>query len=194
MLCATLGLLCQLTDADAKAAADIAIAEMKRTEVVPHATPFASLVAGYHSADVAGFAELRVGYGKGKLKRNLLLPTTTLWRVSAAIRGTYGRSDSVSASLLGGWGKVSYLGFTAELGPDIRISPDVSFGPIVTLGLRVGPFGLHTSVWSHLSGSGEHDGGLMIGLGYTLEDFVSSSEIAKDRAEAELKARGIPVP
>ena len=192
MLCTTVAILCQLTDADAKAAADIAIAEMKRTEVVPHATPFISLIAGYHG-DVAGFGELRVGYGKGKLKRNLLLPSTTLWRASLAVRGAYGREDSVAASLLGGWGKVSWLGITLEGGVDAHLTPgDVTFGPIGTIGVRAGPFGLHTSVWSHLGDAG--DTGFTIGLGYTMKDFVSSSEIAKDRAEDELKAHGIPVP
>jgi hypothetical protein len=117
-----------------------------------------------------------------------------MWRASAAVRGAYGRTDSVAASLLGGWGKVSLLGITAEAGVDAHLSPgDVSLGPTATIGLRVGPFGLHTSVYSHLTGGAE-DYGFLIGLGYTMKDFKSPSDAAKERAREEAKARGIPLP
>lgn len=182
-----------VTEADAKKVADAIGVELERTEVVPHKTVFASLIGGFHG-DVAGFTELRVGYGKGRYKRALLLPTVTMWRVSAAVRGAYGRTDSVAASLLGGWGKVSLLGVTVEAGVDAHVSPgDVDLGPIATLGFRVGPVGLHTSVWSHLTGD-QSDMGFTIGLGYTVKDFKSPSDVAKERAEAELKLRGIPIP
>jgi hypothetical protein len=117
-----------------------------------------------------------------------------MWRASAAVRGAYGRTDSVAASLLGGWGKVSLLGITAEAGVDAHLSPgDVSLGPTATIGQRVGPFGLHTAVYSHLTGGAE-DYGFLIGLGYTMKDFKSPSDAAKERAREEAKARGIPLP
>ncbi len=182
-----------VTEAQAKAVADVAVGELKRTDVVPHQTIFASIVAGYHG-DVAGVGELRVGYGKGRYKRNLVLPTVTMWRLSAAVRGAYGRTDSVAASLLGGWGKVSLLGVTLEAGVDAHLAPgDVALGPIATLGLRVGPVGLHTTVWTHLTGD-ETEGGFTVGLGYSLRDFKSPGDVAKERAEEELRSRGLPLP
>ncbi|MBZ0237946.1 MAG: hypothetical protein K8M05_36880 [Deltaproteobacteria bacterium] len=182
-----------VTEEDAQKVADAVVGELKREEVVPHKTFFASILAGYHG-DVAGFGELRVGYGKGRFKRNLVLPTVTMWRVSAAVRGAYGRTDSVAASLLGGWGKVSLLGVTLEAGVDAHLAPgDVTLGPIATLGLRVGPFGLHTTVWTHLTGE-ETEGGFTIGLGYTIKDWKSPSEVARERAKEELLERGVPLP
>ena len=182
-----------VTEEEAKKVADVIGVELRREEVVPHKTVFATILGGYHG-DVAGFAELRVGYGKGKYKRNLLLPSTTLWRVSAAVRGAYGRTDSVAASLLGGWGKISLLGITVEAGVDAHLTPgDAAFGPIGTIGLRVGPLGLHTTVWTHLTGD-ESDTGFTIGLGWTFKDFKSPGDVAKERAEDELRLRGIPIP
>jgi hypothetical protein len=186
-----------VSEEDAKKVAVAIGDELGRTDVVPHQTVFASLVGGFHG-DVAGFAELRVGYGKGRFKRALLLPSVTMWRVSAAVRGAYGRTDSVAASLLGGWGKVSLLGITVEAGVDAQVSPgDLSLGPIATLGFRVGPVGLHTSVWSHLTGD-ESDTGFTVGLGYTIKDFKTPSDVAKERAKErlklELEQRGLPLP
>lgn len=188
----TLALLCQLTDADAKAAADVVVGEMKRTEVVPHSTVFASVIAGYHG-DVAGFGELRVGYGKGRFKRNLLWPSMTMWRVSAAVRGFYGRADGVQASLLAGWGKVAPLGITLEAGVDGTLTDERAFGPIASLGIRVGHAGLHTTVWTHVTGD-TNDAGFTIGLGWTFKDWLGPADVAKLRATEELKIRGVPLP
>lgn len=183
----------QPSESDAKRVAVVIGDELTRKEVVPHKTVFTSLIGGFHG-DVAGFGELRVGYGAGRYKRNILLPTVTMWRVSAAVRGAYGRTDSVAASLLGGWGKVSLLGVTVEAGADAHLTPgDAAFGPIATLGLRLGPVGLHTSVWTHLTGD-ENDTGFTIGLGYTVKDVKSPADVAEERARDEAKARGIPIP
>ncbi|HRK96389.1 MAG TPA: DUF2889 domain-containing protein [Rhodospirillales bacterium] len=61
------------------------------------------------------------------------------------------------------------------------------------VGLRVGPVGLHTTVWTHLTGD-ETEGGFTVGLGYSLRDFKSPGDVAKERAEEELRSRGLPLP
>jgi hypothetical protein len=181
-----------VTEDNAKAVADAVVGELEREEIVPHKTVFATIIAGYHT-DVAGFGELRLGYGKGKHKRNLLFPTTTLWRFSAAVRGSYGRADAVEGSLLAGWGKVGPLGFTIEAGLDARLTGSGAAGPMLALGFRLGPLGIHGAMaWRMV---GETAGAAAtIGLGYSFKDFIGPGEVAKARAKDELKLRGVPIP
>lgn len=185
-----------VTEEDARKVAEVVVDELKKEDTVPYKAKLFSIIAGYHS-DVAGFGELRAGFGKGKFKRSMKLPSVTMYRLELAVRGAYGRTDSVAGSLLAGWGKVSYLGITLGAGVDGHFAPgDLAFGPIASLGFRVGPVGLHTSVWSHLTGE-ETDTGIAVGLGFTKGDFMSPADVAKARAEErvklELRARGIPV-
>ncbi len=181
-----------VTEDDARAVADAVVGELKRAEIVPHKTVFATVIAGYHT-DVAGFGELRLGYGKGRHKRNILFPTTTLWRFSAAVRGSYGRADAIEGALLAGWGKVGPLGFTIEAGVDARLTDGFAPGPIVALGFRIGPIGIHGAMAIHFDGD-DTGGGGTIGLGYSFKDFIGPSEVAKARAKDELKQRGVPIP
>src|SRR5688572_16230575 len=122
--------------------------ELQRTERVKHKGPLLSLHAGYHG-DVAGMAELRLGFGTGSATESLLFPTTRLWRFSAAARGAYGRHDSLALSLLAGYSRITLIGFSLEAGVDARVigDGDAAFGPIASLGIRVGKMGLHTNVW-----------------------------------------------
>lgn len=186
-----------VSEEDAQKVADVVVEELTKEDTVPYRAKLFSIIAGYHS-DVAGFGELRVGFGKGKFKRSMALPSVTMYRAELAVRGAYGRSDSVAASLLGGWGKVSYLGITLAAGVDAHLAPgDVAVGPIAAIGLRVGPVGLHTSVWTHVTGD-EPEGGITFGLGFTKGDFKSPADVAKERAKErvklELQQRGIPLP
>jgi hypothetical protein len=186
-----------VTEEDARKVGSIVVEELKKEDTVPYKSPIFSLIAGFHG-DVAGFGELRVGYGTGTFKRAMITPTVTLKRVELALRGAYGRTDSVAGSLMIGWSKVSLLGIQLGAGVNTHLAPgDVALGPIATLGFRAGPFGLHTSVWTHLTGD-ESDTGFTIGLGYTKNDFKSPADVAKERAKErvklELEQRGIPLP
>jgi hypothetical protein len=186
-----------VSEEDAQKVADVVVEELTKEDTVPYKTKIFSVIAGYHG-DVAGFGELRVGLGKGRFKRSMALPSVTMYRAELALRGAYGRTDSIAASLLGGWGKVSYLGITLAAGADVHLAPgDLAVGPIATIGLRVGPVGLHTSVWTHVTGD-EPEGGITFGLGFTKGDFKSPADVAKERAKErvklELEERGIPLP
>ncbi|HUQ05069.1 MAG TPA: hypothetical protein VM261_21350 [Kofleriaceae bacterium] len=186
-----------VTEEEARQVAAVVVEELTKEDVVPYQAKLFSFIAGYHG-DVAGFGELRAGFGKGKFKRSMTLPSVTMYRVELAVRGAYGRTDSIAASLLGGWGKVSYLGITLEAGVDAHLAPgDVAVGPIGSIGFRVGPVGLHTSVWTHVTGD-ESDSGIVVGLGFTKGDFMSPADVAKARAKErvklELQQRGIPLP
>jgi hypothetical protein len=186
-----------ISDEEAKAVADVIVEELTKEDTVPIKAKVFSFIAGYHG-DVAGFGELRAGFGKGKFKRSMTLPSVTMYRVGLAVRGAYGRDDSIAASLLGGFGMVSYLGITLDGGLDVHVAPgDLAFGPIVSLGFRVGPVGLHSSFWTHTGGD-KTVAGVAFGLGFTKGDFMSPADVAKARAKErvklELKEHGIPVP
>jgi hypothetical protein len=162
------------------------ITELRREEVVPYKTPLLSLHAGFHG-DVAAMGELRLGYGKGRFKDSLLFPTMTLWRVSLAARGAYGREDSVALSLLGGWSKVSLFGVSLEAGVDARVdSGDRNLGPIVSGALRVGKLGLHLNTWAHVLDD-DTDWGVSVALGINLKDYKGHVDVAKDRAKDRIK-------
>lgn len=162
------------------------LTELRREEVVPYKTPLLSLHAGFHG-DVAAMAELRLGFGKGRFKDSLLFPTMTLWRVSLAARGAYGREDSIALSLLGGWSKVSLFGISLEAGADARVdSGDGNLGPIVSGALRIGKLGLHVNTWAHVLDD-DTDWGVSLALGINLKDFKGHVDVAKDRAKDRLK-------
>ena len=186
-----------VSEEDAKKIAAVVVEELTKEDTVPYKAKLFSVIAGFHG-DVAGFGELRLGFGKGKFKRSMKLPSVTMYRAELALRGSYGRSDALAASLLGGWGKVSYLGITLEAGVDAHVAPgDLAFGPIASIGFRVGPVGLHTTAWTHVTGD-VSDSGIAVGLGFTKGDFMSPSDVAKARAKErvklELQERGIPLP
>ena len=185
-----------ITEDDARKIGSVVVEELKKDDVVPYKSPLFTLIAGYHG-DVAGFGELRVGYGKGRFRRKMITPAVTLKRIELAVRGAYGRTDSVAGSLIAGWSKVSVLGIQLGAGVDVVVAGGGAVvGPIATLGFRVGPFGLHTSVWSHF---GDYGGvGYTVGIGYTKNDFKSPADVAKERTKEriklELEQRGIPMP
>lgn len=162
------------------------LTELRREEVVPYKTPLLAVHAGYHG-DVAGLVELRLGYGKGRFKDSLLFPTMTLWRVSLAARGAYGREDSIALSLLGGWSKVSLFGVSLEAGADARVdSGDGNLGPIASGALRIGQLGLHVTTWAHVLDD-DTDWGVAVALGLNLKDYQGNADVAKDRAKDKLK-------
>jgi hypothetical protein len=165
----------------------VAVAELKRTEKVPHKGLLVSLHAGYHG-DVAGMGELRLGFGTGTSKESLLFPTTKLWRFSVAGRGAYGKEDSLSLSALAGRSHVGFAGYSLEAGLDARVigDGDPVFGPIVSLGIRFTKLGLHTNVWTHFV-EDDNDWGFSIALGMNMGDYVSPADIAKKRAKARIK-------
>ena len=168
------------TSASADVGAE-ALAELTRKRTHDKRGPVISLHAGYHG-DVAGFGELRVGYGAGSFTESLLFPTMRLWRVSAAVRGAYGRDDSVAVSLLGGRSVVSILGWSLEGGVDARVigDGDLDLGPIVSGALRVGRLGLQVNGWTHVLGD-DLDWGFSVGLGVNLGDYTGASDVAKAR-------------
>jgi len=141
--------------------------------------------------------ELRAGWGTGTTKESFLFPTTTLWRVSLAARGAYGREDSLALSLLGGWSSVSLVGVSLEAGLDARVDPDDrNLGPLVTAGLRMGQLGLHLTGWTHVL-EDDLDWGFSVALGVNLFDYKGQGDIAKDRAKAKLEEQldgKLPVP
>lgn len=170
------------------AAADVkadAMAELTRKEVHAKRGPLVSLHAGYHG-DVAGFGELRLGYGTGHFTEALLFPTMRLWRVSAAVRGSYGRDDSVAVSLLGGRSVVSILGWSLEGGVDARVigDGDTNLGPILSGGFRAGRLGLHVNGWTHVL-EDDLDWGFTVGVGLNLFDYTGATDVAKARLEAK---------
>lgn len=180
----------------ARGAARTLVGLLGPDDVVPHRGLFVTGMLGYHG-DVAGFAELRLGYGRGRHQRRLLFPTTRVWRVSAAVRGAYGRDDSVAVSLLGGWSKVSLFGLVLEGGVDARLDPgDRAVGPIVSAALRLDGLGLHATTWAHVTDATAW--GFTIGLGWTFGDHRntvdSAADRARQRARDEAGARGVPLP
>ena len=173
--------------------ADVVGDFITKKEVVPLRTKLVGFAVGYHG-DVAAMGELELGYGWGRYHRELLLPKTVLWRASLALRGAYGREDSVATSALFGWGRVGVVGVVVQGGVDLHLAPgDLDLGPIARITGRVGPFGLAATTWVHALGD-EADWGWTLGLSFTSGDFKKPiTDPGKDKVLDEIKDR-VPDP